>query len=133
MTSPGEMKSTEADASTKLAVERTRLAYERTMMAWLRTSTSLITFGFTIQKIFQIENKGDSQYEGLLGPGNLGRLMILAGLVILVLATLEHRRDITALKRDYPYVVFPRSLARVVAAVIAVLGILAMISVFVRS
>jgi putative membrane protein len=132
-TSLADSKFTGADASTRLAVDRTRLGYERTMMAWQRTSTSLISFGFTIQKFFQIENKGNPQYEGPLGPGNFGRLMILVGLVILVLATLEHRRDINALKRDYPYIVFPRSLARVVAAVIAVLGIVAMISVFIRS
>jgi putative membrane protein len=103
MTDPADTKLTGAEASTKLAADRTRLAYERTMMAWLRTSTSLISFGFTIQKFFQIENAGNSQYDGLLGPSNLGRLMILAGLVTLVLATLEHRRDLNALKKDYPF------------------------------
>jgi putative membrane protein len=130
MTDPADTKLTGAEASTKLAADRTRLAYERTMMAWLRTSTSLISFGFTIQKFFQIENAGNSQYDGLLGPSNLGRLMILAGLVILVLATLEHRRDLNALKKDYPFI--PHSLARVSAAVIAVLGILAMVSAMMR-
>ena len=43
------------DIATKLAFDRTRAAYERTMMAWIRTATSLITFGFTIYKFFQIE------------------------------------------------------------------------------
>jgi putative membrane protein len=133
MASPEDGKLAGADASTKLAVDRTRLGYERTMMAWQRTSTSLISFGFTIQKFFDIENKGNTRYNGVLGPSNFGRVMILAGLVILVLATLEHRRDVNALKRDYPYIVFPRSLATAVAVVIAVLGILAMISVFARS
>jgi uncharacterized membrane protein YidH (DUF202 family) len=38
-----------------LAVERTRVAYDRTMLAWTRTATSLITFGFTIYKFFQID------------------------------------------------------------------------------
>ena len=132
MTNPADSKFTGPEATTNLAVERTRLGFERTMMAWLRTSTSLISFGFTIQKFFQIENKGNRQYDCLLGPSNLGRLMVLAGLVLLVLATLEHRGELKALKKDYPFVP-TRSLASVVAAVIAVLGILAMISVMMRS
>ncbi len=49
------------DASTTLAVDRTRLAYERTLMAWIRTATSLITFGFTIYKFFQIEVAREDQ------------------------------------------------------------------------
>jgi putative membrane protein len=118
-------------ATTKLAVDRTKLAYERTMMAWLRTSTSLISFGFSIQKFFQIESNGNGQYDGLLGPSNFGRLMVLAGLVVLVLATLEHRRDVEALRKEYPFI--PSSMARAIAAVVAVLGIFAMISVMIRS
>ena len=122
-----DAKWTGPEASTNLAAERTRLGYERTMMAWLRTSTSLISFGFTIQKFFQIESKGTSQSEGILGPTNVGRLMILVGLVILILATVQHRRDMSALRKDYPFV--PRSMVTWIAAVIALLGILAMISV----
>lgn len=126
MTDPADENPTSLDTSTKLAVDRTRLAYERTMMAWLRTSTSLISFGFTIEKFFEIEAGGIRGFDGLFGPTNLGRSMILAGLVILVLAALEHRRDFNALRKQYPFV--PRSLARGIALVIAVLGVLAMIS-----
>ena len=45
------------DAGTRLAVNRTRLAYERTLMAWVRTAASMISFGFTIYKFFQLELK----------------------------------------------------------------------------
>ena len=48
----------ELDAATKLAYDRTRLAYENTKMAWVRTATSLITFGFSVFKFFQIERGG---------------------------------------------------------------------------
>ena len=44
-----------ADTGTRLAIDRTRLAYERTMMAWIRTATSLITFGFSVYKFFQLD------------------------------------------------------------------------------
>jgi putative membrane protein len=40
------------DTSTRLAYERTYLVYERTLMGWVRTAISLISFGFTIAKVF---------------------------------------------------------------------------------
>ncbi|MGH7988435.1 MAG: DUF202 domain-containing protein [Candidatus Binataceae bacterium] len=49
------LRRTVLDSSTELAVARTRASYERTMMSWIRTATSLITFGFSIYKFFQIE------------------------------------------------------------------------------
>jgi uncharacterized membrane protein YidH (DUF202 family) len=55
------------DRSTELAFERTRVAYERTMMAWIRTATSLITFGFTIYKFFQLEGLGRAQQGRFIG------------------------------------------------------------------
>jgi putative membrane protein len=125
--------STEVDNATRLAVDRTRLAYERTMMAWLRTATSLISFGFTIQKFFQIENKGAPQFQGVLGAGNFGRLMVLAGLVVLILSSLDHRREMAVLKKQYPAIPIKRSMATWLSAVIGALGILAMISVMIRS
>jgi putative membrane protein len=130
MTGPIEAKFTGPKGSTNLAAERTRLAYERTLMAWLRTSTSLITFGFTIQKFFQIESDGRGHYDGFLGPSNVGRLMILIGMLILVVATVEHRADMKLLRKDYPFI--RRSRTTVFAAVIAVLGVLAMASAFIR-
>jgi putative membrane protein len=123
---------TEVDTGTRLAVDRTRLAYERTMMAWVRTATSLISFGFTIQKFFQIENQAPRS-QGLLRPGNFGRLMVLAGLLVLLLSTIDHRREIAALKKQYPAILIKRSMATWLSAVIATLGILAMISVMIRS
>lgn len=42
------------DATTELALERTRLAADRTLMAWIRTAFSMITFGFTVAKVFQL-------------------------------------------------------------------------------
>ncbi len=121
----------ELDTATKLAVDRTRLAYERTLMAWVRTATSLITFGFSIGKFFQIEQaEGIATRGRLLGPHNLALLMIGIGLVALLIATLEHRRDLNALKAEYPHI--PRSLARVLAALVSILGILAFISALLR-
>jgi len=60
------------DLSTKLAVDRTRASYERTMMSWIRTATSMITFGFSVYKFFQLETPGSRPEHRLVGPrGNL--------------------------------------------------------------
>jgi putative membrane protein len=120
------------DSSTQLAVDRTRLAYERTLMAWIRTATSLITFGFTIYKFFQIElsRGGSPRSDRLVGPTQFALLMIVIGLVSLLLATLEHRRDLNALNAEYSG--GRRSLARVLAALISLLGLLALFMVLFR-
>jgi putative membrane protein len=119
------------NATTLLAVDRTRLAYERTLMAWIRTATSLITFGFSIYKFFQIElTSGAARSPRLIGPREFALLMIVTGLVSLLLATLEHRRNLRALNEHYPG--GSRSLAKVMAALIAILGFTALLAVIFR-
>jgi putative membrane protein len=118
------------NATTLLAVDRTRLAYERTLMAWIRTATSLITFGFSIYKFFQIELASGAGRGRLIGPREFALLMIVTGLVSLLLATLEHRRNLRALNEHYPG--GSRSLARVMAALISILGFIALLAVIFR-
>ena len=100
-------------------------------MAWVRTSTSLISFGFTIYKFFQYlrENEQGAANEVLIGPRGFALVMIGIGLTILVLATLEHRRSLRALRTEYGGDLVPNSLATVVGALIGVLGILGLLTV----
>jgi putative membrane protein len=121
---------TKFDVSTRLSFERTRLSYERTMMAWVRTATSLITFGFTIYKFFQLERPERRHAERLVGPREFALLLVSIGLCSLVLATLEHRQGMRALRAECPGM--PRSTAAGVAALIAILGILALIVMVLR-
>ena len=101
--------------SNRLALDRTRLAYERTLMAWVRTATSLISFGFTIFKFFQFLQEDRPEIsESAISPRGFALLMIAIGLTALLLATLEHRRHMNALRRSYGPL--PLSLAAVVAA-----------------
>jgi putative membrane protein len=118
--------------STELAVERTRMAHERTLMAWVRTATSLISFGFTIYKFFQYlrESSSTPPPEYLLGPRSFAMLMICIGLVTLVGATIQHRRDMKALRAHYPKV--PFSLATVLAVLVSFLGIAGPLSAIFR-
>jgi putative membrane protein len=118
-----------ADAGTRLAVDRTRLAYERTMMAWLRTSASMISFGFTIHKFFQFRGEqGAVPADRLLGPGRFGGLLVTMGLAALLLATIEHRQSMQSLRASYgPQ---PRSAAAAIGALMALLGIAALLAIY---
>jgi putative membrane protein len=122
---------TEPNATTLLAVDRTRLAFERTLMAWIRTATSLITFGFSIYKFFQIEISSSRPLAPhLIGPREFSLLMIFIGMASLFLATLEHRSNLKVLNAQYPG--GSRSLARVMAALVSILGLVALLAVIYR-
>jgi inner membrane protein YidH len=117
------------DTGTQLAIDRTRLAYERTMMAWIRTATSLISFGFTIYKFFQLELKGPVP-EHAIGPRGFAIIMISSGLVALALAGFQHHASLQSLRKMYGPI--PRSVAGPVAALISFLGIFALVGVISR-
>ena len=115
----------------RLALERTRIAYERTLMAWVRTAASMITFGFSVYKFFGFElEKSDIEAPGI-GPREFGLALILIGLVTLVMGRLEHRRDLRQLEKLYPGM--PMSGTRIVQALVAALGALALIAVIMRA
>ena len=117
--------------TTRLACDRTRLAYDRTMMAWVRTATSLITFGFTIYKFFEFEiGKRAAPHFGVIGPREFAALMISIGIFSLLIATIQHRLDRNALRALDPEV--PRSMAALLAGLIAILGIVALVAVVLR-
>ena len=118
------------DDSTRLAFDRTRAAYERTMMSWIRTATSLITFGFTIYKFFQLEVPRERQQYHLIGPREFALALVSIGLFSLLLATFENRHNIRALGRQYAG--RQRSLAVIVAALVSLLGILALVLMIFR-
>lgn len=117
------------DRSTELAFERTRAAYERTMMAWIRTATSLITFGFGIYKFFQIEAPRPQQNR-VIGPREFAFMLVCIGLLSLILATLEYHQNIQTLGAQYAR--NQRSLAVLVAALMSMVGLLALLAMILR-
>lgn len=127
---PDQTNKRAVDTSTRLSFERTRLSYDRTMMAWIRTATSLITFGFGIYKFFQLEMKGGANPNRLIGPREFSLLMVGAGLVSLLLGTMEHWQNLRSMKAEHPEM--PRSRTSVVAVFVLALGILALIAVVFR-
>ena len=120
------------DTGTRLAADRTRLAYERTLMAWVRTAVSMISFGFTIYKFFQLEFEGGPPLAGaVLGPRGFSLAMIAIGLLALLVSTIQHRQSMRALRAEYDDVA-PLSLATLVAGLFSVLGLIAFVAVMLR-
>lgn len=120
------------DLSTKLALDRTNAAYERTMQAWIRTGTSLITFGFSVYKFFELESVAAARSlpHKWIGPHEFAVLMVLAGLGALVLGAVEHQRRVRALRVDYPDM--PRNAVSVMAIALSGLGIFMLVVVVFR-
>ena len=124
----------QSDQQTSLSIERTFLSFERTLMAWLRTSLSLISFGFTIAKFFQylVEQRGGA-IVGPLGPAwaseTVGLLMIAIGTFTMMLAIIQHRRRIAALRAVG--LVPQWNLALWVAAPITVLGVFTFVNLLI--
>ncbi len=116
-------------SNTELALERTRLANERTMMAWIRTSVSLISFGFSIYKFFDLFREGHSASTGVIGPRRFAIAMIGAGLFALAVAVGQHWWEARVLHKPG---VGRNSLATVLAGMVAVMGVLSMIAVVLK-
>ena len=122
---------TSLDAGTRLSVDRTWLSHERTLMSWVRTATSLISFGFTIYKFFQFEAGRDARVgAGVLNPRQFAMIMIGIGLVALLLATIEHRQSMKVLRAEFG--TSRLSVAAVVAAMVSVMGLVALVATLLR-
>jgi putative membrane protein len=125
---PGEVA---PDTNTELAIERSRLASERTLMAWIRTSLSMISFGFTIFKFFEYLAEVPGAAAARHGPLNLGRVMVVLGILLLIPAIAQHWQFLRQLSAR-AHRAFPWSLALITAGVIQLIGIAALLSLFLR-
>ena len=105
--------------------ENVYLAYERTLLAWIRTAVSLITFGFTLYKLFE-----NNQGAGFFNSRVVGMAMIAVGNISMLLAALQYRKKIKYLKKQYSDSGLSYSL--LVACLIALLGITAFLTAVFR-
>lgn len=118
------------DQNTQLALQRSFLATERTLMAWIRTSISMIGFGFTLAKLFQSLADTNVLIKGPAGrvwtAEGVGMVLISLGTLSLVAAVFDHRRELRVLRSAG---LKPRfSLTMSVASVLAILGVMALLS-----
>jgi putative membrane protein len=126
-----ETKPLALDTSTRLAFERTRVSYDGNMLAWTRTATSLISFGFSIYKFFQLDLGSRRPDTHTIGAREFGLIMVVIGLFAIIQATFEHRKNMRSL-REYGLDI-PTSRAGLLGALISLLGILALVVMIFRA
>ena len=113
---------------TELAKERSRASAERTLMAWIRTGLSLISFGFGIAKFVPILERT----SGLSMAQIVGLSFIALGILSMILAMYQHRRELRHILQ-VEYVFKPRlSLGSLVAALVILIGILSFVIVVIK-
>jgi putative membrane protein len=115
--------------SEELALTRTRLAHERTMMAWIRTSASMISFGFGIYKFFDYFQSDHNIHQGFVTPRRFSIILIALGLFVLAGAAVQNWSDLKELRKAGHV---PISLAGMVATLMAILGLLALVTAVLR-
>lgn len=74
----------------RAALVRTAFSSERSLLSWIRTSASLFSFGFAISRFFSYL---EGQQDGLqfsAGPRRLGLALVCVGVLVLVIAMIEH-------------------------------------------
>lgn len=131
----------QASVSNHFSWMRTRLGIERTFLAWIRTGVSLIGFGFTIVQFFQ-KMQGMTARNGRLMaeemPRNLGLALIAAGVLALIISSIQYRGQLRYMWSDQfrsiagvsekPH----RTPAFISAMVLLLIGVAAFVSVFFR-
>ena len=73
-----------------------------------------------------------SERARVLGPREFALMMITIGLASLLLATVQHRRDLHLLRAQFPDARIPRSTATLTAGLISILGPVAFIAAALR-
>ena len=114
---------------TELSYARTALSYERTLMSWVRTATSLISFGFTIYKVFE-ELQKDGSGARIFSPRTVGMIMIGFGFLGLLFAQIQHGMAYKKLRSEYPTI--QRSLSSILGALILVFGFILFLAALFR-
>jgi putative membrane protein len=99
-------------------------------MAWIRTSISMIGFGFTLAKLFESLAAAHVLIKGPAGrvwtAEGVGMVLISLGTLALAAALFDHRRELKQLQAAG---LQPRfSLTMAVASVLAILGVMALLS-----
>ncbi|HET9230872.1 MAG TPA: DUF202 domain-containing protein [Vitreimonas sp.] len=131
-----------ASDRTSLAFERTQMAADRTLMATVRTALSLISFGFTINEVFQQLGEGGT-LRGGPAAHYFGLALVLLGICLLSLGLLGHRRFMMGLARRKERLFqlgleregahFERTSTYITALALLLLGLAAAVSIIWRS
>lgn len=107
---------------------RVYLAAERTFLAWIRTGLALMGFGFVVarfglflRELASLRVASSAELSGLSVP--IGTALIVTGVMVNILAAINHVRSIKKLNAGLPIVGRPSALGLVVALVLAAAGL----------
>jgi putative membrane protein len=107
---------------------RVRFAGERTLLAWVRTGLSLMGFGFVVARFSVFLHELAAMRPAGQAPATglsvwVGVALVALGVVVVVLAAVEHALLLRRIGRGEPFRPTPWSLGIVVAAALSVGGI----------
>jgi uncharacterized membrane protein YidH (DUF202 family) len=105
-------KEKKKEGKKQIQLERARTAFERLQLAWVRTCLTLLTIGVGSYEYFynRLES-GQSPLLNLVSGRELGLFLILTAFSMLLLATIQHKKKMSSLKRSYPVMRFSVALA----------------------
>ena len=117
---------------------RDSLAVERTLLAWVRTGLAMMGFGFVVARfglflneIAAVQGTPSRPISGL--SLWIGAALIVLGVVVNLLAALQHVRLLGRLQRGEPYRPSVWSLGVVVTLLLAGFGVVMAVYLFVSS
>ena len=97
-----QKKKEKKEGKKKIQLERTRTAFERLQLAWIRTSLTMLTIGVGAYEYFYNRlEKGQAPLLNLISGRELGLFLILTAFAMLLLATIQHSKNMTTLKKHY--------------------------------
>jgi len=122
---------------TGMSFQRTRMSADRTLMSVMRTSLSLISFGFTIFQVFQ-KLRDQSILNSAAPARNFGITLVALGIGMLVVGIIYHIQFMIGLREERAAMKeaglihgesgFPPSMTLIIAALLLLVGIVAIIS-----
>jgi putative membrane protein len=120
-----------AQKRTHLSAQRTVMSADRSLMSWVRTGLTMIGFGFTIYAFLQsLLEKGVMITMTPAGPRRIGLFLLALGTASVLLGSFQYLVTLRSIKRIYDF--SPWRFSLLIAALIALLGILLLVAVLVK-